>query len=280
MSKKNSSGVLLGLAAATVAGLTMFALSRSAKAAAPSKQTEHKPAESSPDDDTPHARAFRAAMRDFAERVQAKSREEAQQASDKKEAGNVGAAASSVVGAVAASIPTIGPIIAAAAALFAIMFKSLGYGAYFPTVAIGLRTGFYNGCYIFREVPIFGPAIDRLIETIKPISLAGDPRQLDSFVRLCKAYPQGPPVASVDVLDQGDYQYKFNLTRPDDLSEAARAAGQVRSMQVYSPVDITPSGPRGFDPQNPWSWKVQGERLSKFDVPPVRADPSNPAAGQ
>lgn len=284
---RSGAGLLIGLSFAA-GGVALVALARSSRAAAPptkredsrgAEDTAERPDSNSPSADTPHAIAFRKALADFASRTKAAANEKAQLESEKLEAGKVAAAATSTIGALAVSIPTIGPIIAAAAALFAAMFKAAGYGAYFPTVSVGLATGYYRGSYFFKEVPIYGPAIDELVDKIRPISLVGDARQLDAFVALCKAFPEGPPVESVDVLDQGDYQYRFNLTNPGDLSEAARAAEQVRWMQVYDPADITPTGPRGFDPKDPWGWKVPGERKSRFDSPAVKVEPTNKAAG-
>lgn len=230
------------------------------------------------DDNTPHAKGFRRALLAFAQKTKAAADEAARLGQDQKESGQVAAAATSTVGAVLAAIPTIGQILALAAQLFALMFKQAGYGAFIPRTDTGLFTGWKEDCYFFREVPIYGPAIEQLKDKIEPIAIRGDNRQLDAFVTLCQAFPQGPPVAVVSVSDVGDYEYRFNVTKPGDLSEEAKAAEQIRWMQVYSPADITPRGPRGFDPANPWGWKVPGERASAYDRA-VKADPSNAAAG-
>ena len=214
---------------------------------------------------TAHEKGFRKALQSFAEKTKAAATEAERQEKDKKQSGQVAAAATSAVGALLSKVPTIGPILAIFAQLLAAMFKAGGYGAFIPRTDTGLFTGWRDDCYYFREVPIYGPAIDQLRDKIAPLVVKGAEAQLDALVTLCKALPNGPEVPEVSIYDTGDFEYRFNFDSPGDLSDAAKAAEKIRRMQVYSPADITPKGPRGFDPQNPWAWKVPGERASVYD---------------
>ncbi len=212
-----------------------------------------------------HVEGFRKAMKAFAEKTKAAALESAQLEKEQEQSGKVAAAATSAIGAAAAYVPVIGQILAVFAQLLALMFKTIGYGAFIPRTDTGLFTGWRDDCYYFREVPIYGPAIEQLRDKIAPLVVKGAEVQLDALVTLCKALPSGPPVPEVSIYDTGDYEYRFNFDSPGDLSESAKAAEKIRRMQVYSPADITPKGPRGFDPQNPWAWKVPGERASVYD---------------
>lgn len=77
---------------------------------------------------------------------------------------------------------------------------------------------------------------------------------LRSLVRLCTAYPWGINLPRIDIGADGMYRYLFNATGNNDLSDAANQAGHVFNVEVWSVDDITPKGPREFDPKTPRAW--------------------------
>ncbi len=137
-------------------------------------------------------------------------------------------------------------------------------------------TGWRNGSWWFRDFPIYGPEASRFWpKLVEKMAFYSD--QQKALSRLISAYPNGPGPDVVSVISTGDYEYRFNPVNPGNLSDAEKAAEHIRIMQVYSPADITLRGPRGFDPANPWGWKVPGERASVYDRA-IKVDPSNEAA--
>lgn len=193
-------------------------------------------------------------------------------------AGQLTAAAAQVGGAAlnaAAGVPGIGAVIkgvydivqqfvqAAAAAAAA------GKGLFDSGVVPGgepIFTGFKDGAYYFWDIPVWSFTAPMWITEFK---LAGGgsapPAVFAAFERLATSKPFGLPVPRVRIENSGGYSYEFNIKGDGDVSPAAVGRREVRSFEVWNPADITPTGPRGFDPANPWDWKVPGARSSVFD---------------
>lgn len=224
-----------------------------------------------------HEAGFKRALDAWVNAAQLAVRNEAEREREQKASGKTAAALTSAAGALAANIPTIGPLIAVAAQLFALLFKELGYGAFLLSTEGRIFTGWKARSYFFKDVPVFGPAWDKLRSELEPLSTRGNPAPLNALESLALTFPFGPPVEEVQVSDTGDYFYLFNPTNPGDLSATARAEKKVFGMVVFSPADITERGPRGFDPAKPLAWKVPGERASIYDRV-IHAEPGNPAA--
>lgn len=196
------------------------------------------------------------------------------------------AGALTVAAAAVNSIPVAGQVLSAALAALALLFKLLPAGVWLPRIEGRDFTGWRADSYWYHDIPIYGPEAERMLEPL-PHSFLGDKGQsLAGLKRLIAAFPSGPgwPV-EISIYATGanddpyfDYTYLFNPYRPGDLSQTERDLEHVKGLQVYSPDDITPTGPRGFDPQQPRAWKVPGERRAKLDQV-VMLEPGNPAAG-
>ena len=191
-----------------------------------------------------------------------------------------------VAAAAANAIPVAGQVVGAALALLALLFKLLPTGVWLPRIEGKDFTGWRADSYWYHDIPIYGPEADRMLEPL-PHTLLGDKGQsLEGLKRLIARFPSGPgwPV-EISIFATGskddpyfDYTYLFNPYRPGDLSQDERNLEHVKGLQVYSPLDITPRGPRGFDPKAPLAWKVPGERRAKLDDV-VKVTPGNAAAG-
>lgn len=262
--------------------------SAQAGAAAPPRKDDESPEGEGeqPDQDEPtdpkgraHLEGFRAALKDFAEASRRAVSESAKLTAEQKASGGTAAVLTTTIGAASAAIPVVGQIIAAAAAIFALMFRELGFGAFLQSLDGQIFTGWRRNTYAFKEVPIYGPRFAQLRPAIEPISTRGNPLPLDALQELAKAYPYGPPVEEVLISDTGDYRYLFNPSDPGNLSQEARDANKVFGQVVYSPADITPTGPRGFNPADPLGWKVPGQRRAKLDDSPVKLQPGKAEAG-
>ena len=225
-----------------------------------------------------HKKGFAAAAQQFAEWGRQKREEDQVDAEFAKERTAAAAAVTAVGGTVASfSGPIAGPVIAAIAAGIAAMVRYVrSYGG---IIVGGNRlefTGWRDNSYDFRDIPIYGPEAERFWEVCQRVMIRAE--QLDALKALVAAYPNGPGPSEVAISSTGDFDYLFNPSRPGDLSQPERDAKHVFGQQVYSPADVTLRGPRGFDPTNPRSWKVAGERASIYDRV-VKADPNNPASG-
>lgn len=193
----------------------------------------------------------------------------------------VGAAATAVGSLVSAtaSIPGIGSIIQGlyqiakqfvdAAAAAAKEGKSLFAGG---AVAGGppVFTGYKDGGYYCWDIPVWSFTAPMWIYEFNlastPAARSAWAPVFEAFERLATERPFGPPVTRVRVENGGSYAYEFNIRGTGDVSPAAAARSEVRSFEVWNPADITPTGPRGFDPANPWAWKRPGLKASVFDA--------------
>lgn len=78
-----------------------------------------------------------------------------------------------------------------------------------------------------------------------------------AMITLCHARPYGLDVPRMEVTATGLYAYQFNRFGSNDLSEAAIQREEVYGVEVWSPDDISPTGPRGFDYRNPRAWRAR-----------------------
>lgn len=131
-------------------------------------------------------------------------------------------------------------------------------------------TGYRAGCFFFQDVPVLSLAGPIWAAQFAATADAVRKGQIASLVLLCGARPFGyDPVQEVTIQLDGALSYQFNRRGNNDLSPAAIARQEVSGFDVWNPADITPTGPRGFDPANPWSWKVPGKKMSVFDLPAI-----------
>jgi len=79
------------------------------------------------------------------------------------------------------------------------------------------------------------------------------------------------------VQPDGSFFYTFNKSGNGDLSSAARDLRQVFGLEVWNPADITPTGPRGFNPLAPRAWIAAGQKSNVLDLPGY-TPPSLPVA--
>jgi hypothetical protein len=132
--------------------------------------------------------------------------------------------------------------------------KAQGRSLYGATVTPGtpIFSGFRDGDFWFFDVPV--------LSLTAPIFAANFPNRsswiasLTAFVALCSAQPLGYPVSPITIQLDGGFVYSFT-------NQGERA------IEVWNPLDITSTGPRGFDPKNPRAWKIPGQNQSVFDHP-------------
>lgn len=177
----------------------------------------------------------------------------------------------------AAGVPGVGSVIKGVfqvAQLFqAVAVEAAREGRPFisgPTVASGVPTfsGYRDRQFYYWDVPVWSLTAPMWVSTFKAAS-GGAPAwvpQLAGFEALATARPFGYPVDLVAVQSDGAYTYQFNLTGNSDVSEPARQRGEVRQFDVWNPLDVTPTGPRGFNPADPWGWKQPGMKKNKLDA--------------
>lgn len=110
-----------------------------------------------------------------------------------------------------------------------------------------------SGDYLLQDVPLLSFAAPIQIQAFIDYSL-GYEAQMQALKRLTTARPFGVPVKKVEVTQTGQYQYQFNVTGSNDLSPEAVARGEVFGPTVWSPEDISATGPRGFDRSAPAAW--------------------------
>lgn len=181
------------------------------------------------------------------------------------------AAGLSIAAAAINAIPIVGQVASAVLVLFAVLVKTVPMGAWLPRVEARDLTGWAGDTYWYHDVPIYAPQALEMLEPLPHPWLGDNSQSFDGLRRLIAYFPLGPswPV-TIKVFGTGgadsyyEYSYLFNPTNPGDLSEAAKALNRVYGMTVYQPEDITPTGPRGFDPQSPLAWRVPGERRSRY----------------
>ncbi len=225
-----------------------------------------------------HRRGFAAASQQLAEWGKQKRAEDEADAESQKTRTEA-AAGISVVGGTIASLtgPIAGPVIALIVAGIAAMVRyTKSWGGIITGGDRREFTGWREGSYHYRDIPVYGPEAERFWAICERVTVRQE--QLEAFKALVAAYPNGPGPSEVAISSTGDYDYLFNPSRPGDLSQRARDALEVFGQQVYVPADVTLRGPRGFEPKNPRSWKVPGERLNVRDRV-VRLDPARPASG-
>ena len=142
------------------------------------------------------------------------------------------------------------------------------YGTYITLGGHPLFSGFRDGNFFFQDLPVWAFTVPMWITefTIAGGSQAWQP-MIQGFKLLCMGQPLGYPltIAPVTIENDGSFSYRFNLVRPGDLGDEAIARQEVRGVTVWNPADITATGPRGFDPLDPWSWKQPGMKLSRLD---------------
>lgn len=194
------------------------------------------------------------------------------------------AAALSVASAAANSIPVAGQAVSAVLAITALIVKFLPAGAWIAEVGGRDFTGWRAGSYFYHDVPIYGPKAELMLNALPHEYLGDKGKSLEALRKLIERWPVGPdwPV-EISVFATGnddtyfDYFYLFNPGQPGNLSQTARSRHEVFGMNVYSTADITPTGPRGFDPAQPLAWKIPGQRASKYDQA-IKLEPQ-PEAG-
>lgn len=202
----------------------------------------------------------------------------------------VGAAAQVVGTAVnaAASVPGIGSVITGvykilqmfveAAANSARAGKNL-FSAPLLQASQPIFTGYKDGNYYCWDIPVWSFTAPMWVYQFKAASTAAAQQAwapvFAAFERLATERPFGLSVGRAMIENGGSYSYSFNIRGTNDLSAAAVARQEVRTFEVWNPADISPTGPRGFDPANPWAWKVPGARASIYDqgLPPGAPPP-------
>lgn len=222
-----------------------------------------------------HALGFKKATEKWikarkAELSESKQIEESSGQSGTKEA-NTYAAVLGAAAAAAQSIPVAGNAVGLLLGALAVLVKYLPQGAWLPRIEASDFTGWKEDTFWYHDVPIYAPVADSMLKGMPHPYLGDNSQTYDGLRRLIAYFPNGPdfPVV-ISVRGQGgddsyyEYEYSFNFDRPGDLSKSEREAEHLRTMQVWQPEDITPSGPRGFDPSDPWSWKEPGQRRSKI----------------
>ena len=151
------------------------------------------------------------------------------------------------------------------------------YGSYVTLGGDPLFSGFRDGNFYFQDIPVWAFTAPMWITefTIAGGSQAWQP-MIQGFKQLAMGGPLGYPltIAPVTIENDGSYSYRFNLVRPGELGADAIARQEVRGVTVWNPADITATGPRGFDPLDPWSWKQPGMKLSRLDY----TDPGSPVS--
>lgn len=213
-----------------------------------------------------HQQGFIAAVKKYGGDLEQLAKQELSKETTDKKARAERAAAVSSAGAMLANIPYVGQILAIAAQVAAALLGAFNYGGEVNFVQASDFSGWKENTYWFRDTPVYGPAIGKFLPALEKRQTRGSPEALTALRALIKAYPNGPDVERVSIGSTGDFEYLFNPFEPGNLSEEQRQAERVKGLQVFSPKDIRPTGPRGFDPENPRSWKVPGERKSRFDV--------------
>ena len=176
-----------------------------------------------------------------------------------------------------AAIPAIGSVIKGVYQVVQMFIKAAAEAASegrslfgTPARAGGEPTfsGYRDGNFYFQDLPVWSFTSPMWITefTIAGGSQAWQP-MIQGFKLLAMGQPLGYPltIAPVTIENDGSFSYRFNLVRPGDLGDEAIARQEVRGVTVWNPADITATGPRGFDPLDPWSWKQPGMKLSRLD---------------
>lgn len=143
--------------------------------------------------------------------------------------------------------------------LFASNWKPAGQPIFTGWVADGSI-----GDYFLRDIPVFSlSANSEIVPYIKYSTIYELPMM--ALSRLTEVFPYGAPVPKVEIKDTGEMYYSFNTDGNNDLSDSAVASGKVYGVSVWNPLDISPTGPRGFDPKNPRAWfaAAQAEALTR-----------------
>lgn len=221
-----------------------------------------------------HAAGFKKAVAAFqkehaAELAEAKAIEESPGTTGSKEA-NTYAAALGVAAAAAQSIPVVGNLVGVLLGALAALVRYLPQGAWLPRIEAKDFTGWRDDSYWYHDIPIFAPVASKMLDGMPHPYLGDDSQSYKGLLALIEHFPTGPAVPVVSVRGQGgadsyfEFEYSFNFTAPGDVSKESRDRGEVRTMTVWEPADVTPTGPRGFDPADPWGWKQPGERRNKI----------------
>lgn len=111
-----------------------------------------------------------------------------------------------------------------------------------------------SGDYFLKSVPILSFAAPIMVYPFISYSESYTP-PMQCLLRLTKIYPFGPPVGKVSITDSGQFNYQFNPWVVGDISQAEIDAQHVFSVDVWNPLDISPTGPRNFDRKNPRAWR-------------------------
>lgn len=179
------------------------------------------------------------------------------------------------VGAIIQGLYNIVKIFGEAAAEAARQGKSLFSPSRITVAGAPIFSGWKDSSYYCWDVPVWSFTSPMWLSLFRAsgASPAFEPLW-QSFLALATTLPFGPRVARVELQNDGSYFYKFNIRGNGDLSAEAESRREIRGFQVWNPADISPSGPRGFDPANPLAWKRPGMKASVFD--PVPASFSEP----
>lgn len=145
-----------------------------------------------------------------------------------------------------------------------------------------------QGDYFLQDVPVLSFASPIMVYPFILYSDGYTP-SMQCLLRLTDVFPYGPPVSNVLIRDSGQFSYKFNPWQPGNISDEESAAQHVFWLDVWNPLDISPTGPRGFDRNNPRAWResAAAEALSKGWLDPKRSpyypenqpSPASPATG-
>jgi hypothetical protein len=127
-------------------------------------------------------------------------------------------------------------------------------------------TGYKNGVFWFRDMPVSAWAFSLWGKELGDYAKGIGASYLASLQALAVHLPVGYPVPYVKVQPDGSWFYNFNRYGNGDTSQAAIDRKEVFGLEVWSPKDITPTGPRGFNPAAPRAWIALGQKSNVLDL--------------
>lgn len=128
-------------------------------------------------------------------------------------------------------------------------------------------TGYRAGVFWFRDMPVSAWAYQAWAKELGDWGKGVGESYLAALQTLALYLPIGYQVPLVTVQPDGSFFYTFNKLGNGDISDAASARREVFGLEVWNPADITPTGPRGFNPLAPRAWIAVGQKSNVLDLP-------------
>ena len=128
-------------------------------------------------------------------------------------------------------------------------------------------TGYRDGVFWLRDMPVSAWGYQAWDKELGEWGKGIGESYLAALQALAVYLPIGYQVPMVTVQPDGSFFYTFNKSGNGDLSSAARDLRQVFGLEVWNPADITPTGPRGFNPLAPRAWIAVGQKSNVLDLP-------------